>query len=323
MTSIHLLIPYFGKLPPWFGLFLRSCSANSSVKFTLIGDDPSFDHLAPTNFRRHPMTLSQFSDRAADRLGNKVSLSSTRKVCDFKPMLGAMFPDLLEDAAFWGYCDIDIVFGNIRRFLTDDLLNSYDVISSGNDFLAGHFSVFRNNELTHRLFERSKDIDFVLTTDRCLVFDELGPSAIWHFPGFTIGLDGAIDAMTQVVLTARDTGVLKAHLGLPIVNDPDMPFRQGFSLRWGQNGLIDNKTGAEYCYVHFQSKKGRFGFRRWLPSATAPLSQFNITQRGFFHAFGPNSMLKTLTCIFHDEIYRNLKFGHSEPRTTEVAPKDG
>ncbi|WP_446811812.1 DUF6625 family protein [Methylomonas sp. 2BW1-5-20] len=303
MTTIHLLIPYFGKLPPWFGLFLTSCAANSSVKFTLIGDDASFDPLFPPNVYRIPMNLSEFSNAAADRLGKKISIVSARRVCDFRPMMGAIFSEQLKDAGFWGYCDVDIILGNIRRFLTEELLKSYDVISSGNGCLAGHFVVFRNEGLTQRLFERSKDIDYILSTDNHTAFDELGPSAIWHFPGFTLGTEGALEAMSQVVWVARDSGMLKAHLGLPIVNDPDMPFRKCFNVRWDHGCLTDSKIGCEYLYVHFQSSKGRFGFRRWIPTSTDLLKQFKITQRGFFQTRGLNLVLKSLTCVFHDDIY--------------------
>lgn len=303
MTPIHFLIPYFGSLPPWFGLFLVSCKANSNITFTMFGDDASFDHLFPTNFCRVSMNLKEFVTVAADRIGKNVSIVSTRRVCDFRPMMGVMFSEYLKDAEFWGYCDIDIVLGNIRRFLTEDLLQSYDVISSGNGCLAGHFVLFRNEGRTRRLFERSKDIEYILTTENHTAFDELGPSVVWHFPGYTLSTEGALDAMTQVVWAARDAGILRALLGLPIINDPDKPYRQSFNVCWKQGRLIDNRVGIEYLYIHFQNSKGRFGFRRWLPSVTESLDRFQITQRGFFECFGPSAWLKTATCYFHTEIY--------------------
>ena len=42
---------------------------------------------------------------------------------------------------FWGYCDIDLIFGNIRKFITDDILDKYDKILS-----RGHFTLFRNKD---------------------------------------------------------------------------------------------------------------------------------------------------------------------------------
>lgn len=298
MKSIHLLIPYFGKLPNWFPLFLKSCGANPTIQFNLFGDDAAFDHLLPRNFKRHPMNLAQFNLASSQAIGSHVKITSTRKVCDFKPMLGLIFQQHLENADFWGYCDIDLIFGNIRQFVTTQFLNEYDVISSGDGFLAGHFSIFRNSEKTRLLFERSKDIESVLTSERCLVFDELGPSAKWHFPGFTIDSDGSIEAMTQLVSAARDSGDLRVLLGLPIVNDPDQPFRDNYSLRWTNLGLFDNERGTEYLYIHFQSSKGRFGFRRLLPTANTA-NNFDISELGFFSTFRPSATLKHIICILH------------------------
>jgi len=36
----------------------------------------------------------------------------------------------MHHIVFWGYCDIDLIFGNIRAFMTDELLNEYDIIKS-------------------------------------------------------------------------------------------------------------------------------------------------------------------------------------------------
>lgn len=37
-----------------------------------------------------------------------------------------MFQEYIKDYDFWGHCDADLIFGDIRKFVTDDILNKYD-----------------------------------------------------------------------------------------------------------------------------------------------------------------------------------------------------
>jgi len=60
-------------------------------------------------------------------LGFEVDIESEYKLCDFKPAYGLIFSEHFKDYDFWGYCDIDIIFGNIRAYMTDVLLNEYDI----------------------------------------------------------------------------------------------------------------------------------------------------------------------------------------------------
>ena len=40
---------------------------------------------------------------------------------------------------FWGFGDMDVVLGDIRKFITDDVLSKNDVIGH-----AGHMQIFKN-----------------------------------------------------------------------------------------------------------------------------------------------------------------------------------
>jgi hypothetical protein len=122
--SIALICCYFGKLPWYFNYFIHSCRYNESVNFFVITDDTTWTKSLPLNVTLIRKTLNEVSQLASQKLGFPVSITSGYKLCDFKPVYGFLFPELLGPYDFWGHCDIDIIFGNIRDFITDELLEN-------------------------------------------------------------------------------------------------------------------------------------------------------------------------------------------------------
>ena len=58
-----------------------------------------------------------------------INLPSPYKLCDFKPAYGEIFNEFISSFDYWGYCDVDLIWGNIRKFLSNDLLDKeYDKI---------------------------------------------------------------------------------------------------------------------------------------------------------------------------------------------------
>ena len=44
----------------------------------------------------------------------QVTLDRPYKLCDFKPAYGFIFGEYLKEYDYWGHCDIDIVWGDLR-----------------------------------------------------------------------------------------------------------------------------------------------------------------------------------------------------------------
>jgi hypothetical protein len=78
----------------------------------------------------------------------------------------------LEGSDFWAHGDIDIVYEDIRNFMTDEILNSYDNISSRHDYITGTFCLFKNNQQMNTLFMQSKDYKKVMSSADHFCFDE-------------------------------------------------------------------------------------------------------------------------------------------------------
>ncbi len=66
-------------------------------------------------------------------------LTNAYKIVDYKPLYGCIFHEYLKDYSHWGYCDSDVIFGDLSKFLTDARLNTYDRI-----YQHGHLCIYKN-----------------------------------------------------------------------------------------------------------------------------------------------------------------------------------
>ena len=169
MNDICVIGVYFGKLPEYFPLWLKSCSRNLSVDF-LIFTDQTVDQL-PENVHCHPMCLPEIKQRAENVLGFPVCLEKPYKCCDFKPLYGLIFRDYISEYQYWGHCDFDMIFGDLQCFFTEYGVRSYD------RFLPlGHLSFYRNTEEVNNRFRCTGglvDYQTVYTSDKNFAFDEI------------------------------------------------------------------------------------------------------------------------------------------------------
>ena len=141
--SEHLILPkiilfsiYMGKLKyNHLPLLLESMRWNPKVQFTLINliEDNSPQDVAEitqlkqdmgiTNFHVEVVTLSEMRKLVKARLDIDVPFEADwfYKMCDYKPTLAYLFPNLLattdgEAYRYWGYGDLDVIWGNFTRY---------------------------------------------------------------------------------------------------------------------------------------------------------------------------------------------------------------
>ena len=133
-----LILPYFGTFNNYFSLWLESASNNSSIDF-LILTDANWIFDTPPNVRIIKMEFYQLKNKFEEKLGFSIKLSRPYKLCDFKPYYGFLFEELISNYDFWGYCDCDLIFGNINKFLDDSVFECNDKIMR-----RGHLSFIRN-----------------------------------------------------------------------------------------------------------------------------------------------------------------------------------
>ena len=139
MNRIKLIVCYYGKFPQWMNIWLKSCELNSDIDFMIV-TDIKVDNL-PSNVTILNMSFQELKKHFSDIFRFSVSLENPYKLCDYKPVYGKVFQKELEGYEFWGCCDIDLIWGRIRNFITDDILNDYDLIGK-----YGHLMIYRNNK---------------------------------------------------------------------------------------------------------------------------------------------------------------------------------
>lgn len=138
MKNACFIIPYFGKLPNTFPLYLRTCAENPDFDWLILTDDRThYDY--PKNVHCQCTTFDAFAARVQSCFGFPIALKHPYKICDFRAAFGVIFAEELKQYRFWGHCDLDQYFGKISHFISEEILNTYDKI-----LCLGHFTLFRN-----------------------------------------------------------------------------------------------------------------------------------------------------------------------------------
>lgn len=169
MKKICVITIYIGKLPNYFNLWLESCAANRTIDFLIVTDQELID--LPDNVKKLDFNLQSLKELAEKKLNTEIVLDTPYKCCDYKPMYGLILEDYLRGYDFWGHCDIDLIFGNIRKFVTDDILYHFNKV-----YHLGHFSLYKNDEFTKHAFKldgsERGDYKLAISTPKITIFDE-------------------------------------------------------------------------------------------------------------------------------------------------------
>jgi uncharacterized membrane protein len=132
MNSIAVLSPYFGELPFYFSKWLDSARHNKNITFIIIGD-VNMNISLPNNVLYKQYSFENLQKRIKEMFGYKSVIDKPYKLADYRPAFGLLFHD------FWGYTDLDIILGNLDKYITTEKLQKYDKIG-----VRGHFSIYRN-----------------------------------------------------------------------------------------------------------------------------------------------------------------------------------
>lgn len=252
MNRICLIVPYFGRFPNYFQLWLNSVKYNSDIDFLIITDDDTkYDY--PPNVILKKESFQKLRSRIKEKYDFRVPLKSPYKLCDFKVAYGDIFEQELKDYDFWGYCDVDLIFGKIRKFVTEDILNKYDKIN-----IHGHFSLYRNNEEMRYLYKRCyKDLvnyKIAFSTNWIYHFDE--------YPGMAYIAKRADIKMIDIEEYADiDRFLFRFRKVYDHSKKRDDDNKVGQVFRWNKGRLINiikNDTQIvekEKLYIHLQKRE--------------------------------------------------------------------
>lgn len=153
---ILFIIPYFGQWPFWMPLFLESCRRNADIDWLLFSDCGVPANL-PANVRIEAISYTDYCQMVSARLGIDFAPAQAYKLCDLKPALGYIHEDRLQGYDFWAFGDIDLIYGDLRGYFTNERLARHDFFSTHERRVAGHLCLMRNTPCKRSLFMRMKD----------------------------------------------------------------------------------------------------------------------------------------------------------------------
>lgn len=140
MKKSILIIPYFGRFNNYFQLFLNSCKDKKHFDFLIFTDDKT-EYSYPSNVMVHYVSFEDVISYIQKKFDFKIGLKKAYKLCDFRPFYGYIFSDYIEEYSYWGYCDTDLIFGDLDRLVQPIVEQDFDKI-----FFLGHFSLIKNTK---------------------------------------------------------------------------------------------------------------------------------------------------------------------------------
>lgn len=242
---------WYGTFPWYFPYFIHSCSFNPSIDFIIITDNKELISFKPNNVKIINKSLEEIKEIAAEKLGFKLHIDNPYKLCDFKPAYGFIFPEIVMGYDFWGYGDIDVMYGDLRRFLTNKLLEVYDIFSFRPEYLAGALTIFRNVKKINQLFMESRDYKTVFSQSGYFNFDECNFLFVPLWDGKAIEtVICQVESMTHVVRKKVKANYLKAYFDFNLI--------EGLvgNVRW-YNGRVFYKNKFEAILYHLLKFKDR------------------------------------------------------------------
>tara|TARA_R110000782_G_scaffold203700_1_gene292250 strand:+ start:399 stop:1325 length:927 start_codon:yes stop_codon:yes gene_type:complete len=259
-ASILKIIPYFGKWPAWIDLYLESCRHNPDISW-LFYTDCGRPATAPANVQFIETTFEDYKKLVSARLDIDFNPTHPYKLCDLKPAFGFIHQDQLTGYDFFAFGDIDIIYGRLGTFLTERVLQKYNVISSHERRLSGHFSLFRNNEKYRNAFRKIPHWQQLLENDQHLGIDESAFSKVFlphrKHPKW-------LRSFWSLSSSYQRNTLYKEQYSTVLSPMPWWDGRTDHPQQWfWQNGTLTNGRDGEreFMYLHFMNWKSN----TWLP----------------------------------------------------------
>ena len=257
--SICLISIYLGKLPEYFQLWLNSCKYNETVNFIIFTDDKTkYDY--PKNVKVIYITLKEIKQKIQEKFDFNISLEYSYKLCDYKPTYGYVFQEYLQEYDFWGFCDLDVIYGDLRKYLDNKNIDKYDKI-----YTNGHFSIHKNEE---RINENFKEL-VNKKTGQPLYKEVFSSNKSFYFDEWA-GILNLYDGKKYKIYTNYD---VIADIAIQYNNFILNRKKQNgnYIFYWNEENSVSKLYGMyrknkkvfteEYMYIHLQKRKMKVNIR--------------------------------------------------------------
>ncbi|MDD5016404.1 MAG: hypothetical protein PHW73_15170 [Atribacterota bacterium] len=270
-NKIIIIIPYYGKWPSYFNLFLKGCENNPWLRI-LFFTDCVIPKTAPDNLKFISSSLKRFSELASLKLNHKIDIKKAYKLCDFKPCYGLIFEDYIRDYDYWGYGDIDLIYGNLSNYIFPKIVEGFEIISNRQEIMSGSLSVFKNEANINLLFSESTSFLKLLQSERYEGLDETAHNHNTWKGSSKLSLPNY--SFTYLIAKANEEGRIKASFESTCKEFID----HGDMVKFSQNTLLFNDK--KISYYHYVCNKNNQWFK--FPDWKKIPDQFYITETGFY-----------------------------------------
>lgn len=265
MNKIAIICPYFGKLPLNINVTINSMKNNNFIDWYILTDDNYLFEYDNIFFIKY--TFNQMRDLISNKIGT--SLYNPYKLCDYKVTYGYLFEEILKKYDFWGYCDLDIIFGDLSKIFNSENLNKYQKILD-----KGHISIYKNIEDINKAFMYSdiigKDYRYMLDSKYIYCFDE-------RYPTNHLAINEIIERMGYNVLNNTDTCIDIDIKYNNFYNVDDIKIKNLYFEYKNKKLFIKSFKGMskEITYVHLQKRNIKINLNQY--------DSFFITPKSFFY----------------------------------------
>lgn len=169
MKTIVIIFPYFGTLPIQYKMWRASALYNPTVDFMFFTDA---DVEPANNIIVHKMRFCDFQKIVQKSFDFTITLDRPYKLCEYKQAYGYILQEYIKEYEYWGFGDLDLVYGDLRAFITDDVLQHKFLLGWG------HLTFIRNDEDATTYFMKQvpgyQNYKDAFTTSIITYFDEYG-----------------------------------------------------------------------------------------------------------------------------------------------------
>jgi hypothetical protein len=165
---------------------------------------------------------------------------------EYKPAFGHIFADYLKEYSHWGYSDIDVVFGDMSRWIDHDEWTDYDIVTYGFGdqdklYLRGQFTFHRNDPKYINQLWRG-----------CKYLSEMD---VRYANVNTVKFESAEGCYSQAVITKKDVKVKYAVKAFSDVREDSPVYAHGMYLSLGSPPSMTFSSYNEKSVLYTASTK--------------------------------------------------------------------
>ncbi|MBW4417630.1 MAG: hypothetical protein KME13_00205 [Myxacorys californica WJT36-NPBG1] len=258
--KIIFLMPYFGRWPEWFELYLESCRWNSTIDWLFFTDCP-VPETAPPNVRFVSLRFQDYQQLASDRLGINFKTDSSYTLCNLRPAYGVIHEEYLDGYDYFGFSDIDVIYGNLRAFYNDEIL-VHNTLSTHSDRVSGHLFLIKNDQEWLNAFRQIPDWQHLMSQPINVPMDE------GYFTKLLLGrrrLPNALRRIWGMFDPYKRNHLFKERFSTILSDYPWIDGSYHYPAKWfWYQGKLTVESGEELMYLHFMNwKSSRYLQKRY------------------------------------------------------------